>query len=75
MLCLCATHCQSCHCRPTIGIQPSLHALQDVFSLGCVIAELFLEGRALFDLSKVRSITAAYWASWRVQAYLVRLQM
>ena len=27
--------------------------LQDVFSMGCVIAELFLEGKALFDLSKV----------------------
>ncbi len=27
--------------------------MQDVFSLGCVIAELFLEGKALFDLSKV----------------------
>ena len=26
---------------------------QDVFSMGCVIAELFLEGKALFDLSKV----------------------
>jgi hypothetical protein len=28
-------------------------ALQDIFSLGCVIAELFLENRPLFDLSKV----------------------
>ena len=28
-------------------------AVQDVFSMGCVIAELFLENRALFDLSKV----------------------
>lgn len=26
---------------------------QDVFSMGCVLAELFLEGKALFDLSKV----------------------
>ena len=28
--------------------------MQDVFSLGCVLGELFLEGKALFDLSKVR---------------------
>lgn len=32
------------------------HAIlaQDIFSLGCVIAEVFLEGTAVFDLSKVR---------------------
>lgn len=29
--------------------------LQDIFSMGCVIAELFMEGKALFDLSKVQS--------------------
>ena len=28
--------------------------MQDVFSLGCVIAEVFLEGQRLFDLSEVR---------------------
>jgi hypothetical protein len=27
--------------------------LQDVFSLGCVIAELWLDGRAFFDLSRL----------------------
>lgn len=27
--------------------------LQDIFSLGCVLAELFLEGQRLFDLSEV----------------------
>lgn len=27
--------------------------MQDIFSLGCVIAELFLEGQRLFDLSEV----------------------
>ena len=27
--------------------------------MGCVIAELFLEGKALFDLSKVTSIYSA----------------
>ena len=30
-----------------------LSVVQDVFSMGCVIAELYLEGKALFDLSKV----------------------
>jgi phosphoinositide-3-kinase regulatory subunit 4 len=27
--------------------------LQDVFALGCVIAELWLDGRAFFDLSRL----------------------
>ena len=31
-----------------------LAPVQDVFSLGCVIAEVFLEGQRLFDLSEVR---------------------
>lgn len=26
---------------------------QDIFSLGCVIAELWLDGRAFFDLSRL----------------------
>ncbi|KAK9817197.1 hypothetical protein WJX72_010933 [[Myrmecia] bisecta] len=34
---------------PALPLQPSM----DVFSLGCVFAELFLEGKALFDLSKL----------------------
>ena len=36
-------------------------ALQDVFSMGCVIAELFLENKALFDLSKVPPHTLSFW--------------
>lgn len=27
----------------------------DIFSLGCVLAELFADGAALFDLSQVRA--------------------
>lgn len=53
----CARRWQPCaHAGLILALQNSQYALQDVFSLGCVIAELFLEGRALFDLSKVRSI-------------------
>ena len=37
--------------RPVVACSPLLPALQDIFSLGCVIAELWLgEGRAFFDL-------------------------
>ncbi|KAK9806003.1 hypothetical protein WJX73_003643 [Symbiochloris irregularis] len=32
-----------------------LHPAMDIFSLGCCLAELFLDGNALFDLSKLLS--------------------
>ena len=32
---------------------------QDIFSLGCVLAELFLEGQRLFDLSEVHPMLPA----------------
>ena len=40
----------NCCCIP-----PPLHIphLQDVFSLGCVLAELFLDGQPLFDYSRL----------------------
>ena len=33
----------------------ALTPAMDVFSLGCVLAELFTDGAALFDLSQVRA--------------------
>jgi len=44
------------HISPVVnrrGHSDPMLLVQDVFSMGCVIAELFLEGKALFDLSKV----------------------
>jgi serine/threonine protein kinase len=38
------------------GLSPSM----DVFSVGCVIAEIFLEGEALFDLPQLLSYRSAY---------------
>lgn len=32
---------------------PPLASIQDVFSLGCVLAELFLDGQPLFDYSRL----------------------
>ena len=32
---------------------PSPASVQDVFSLGCVLAELFLDGQPLFDYSRL----------------------
>lgn len=37
-------------CKAPEGV---LQASMDIFSAGCVIAELFLDGKALFDLSQV----------------------
>jgi hypothetical protein len=36
-----------------LPLLPLLCFLQDVFSLGCLIAELWLDGRAFFDLSRL----------------------
>ena len=41
----------SCTLRPASSAPAAV--VQDIFSAGCVIAELFLDGRALFDLSQV----------------------
>ena len=38
---------------PPPPLPPLRHVAQDTFSVGCVIAELFLDGRALFDLSQL----------------------
>lgn len=35
--------------------------LQDVFSLGCVLAELCLDGRALFDLGSLLAYKKGEW--------------
>lgn len=32
---------------------PPPASIQDVFSLGCVLAELFLDGQPLFDYSRL----------------------
>jgi phosphoinositide-3-kinase regulatory subunit 4 len=34
---------------------------QDVFSAGCVLAELFLDGRALFDLGALLDYQRGQW--------------
>ncbi len=36
-----------------LGTGQECDATADVFSAGCVIAELFMEGKALFDLSQL----------------------
>ena len=36
------------------GGGPELQPAMDVFSLGCVLAELFMDGQPLFDYSKAR---------------------
>ena len=44
---VCAPH----HAAHRLTAAP--RGLQDVFSLGCVLAELFLEGQPLFDYSRL----------------------
>lgn len=44
--------------------------LQDVFSMGCLIAELFMEGKALFDLSKVCMLRESSCAACGGHCYL-----
>eukprot|EP00873_Tetraselmis_striata_P002336 jgi/Tetstr1/422600/TSEL_013406.t2 len=40
------------------GSAPALTESMDIFSLGCCIAEVFMEGRALFDLSQLLAYRA-----------------
>ena len=47
---------------------------QDVFSLGCVIAELFLDGRPLFDLSKASCTRALESSSLHASLPLHQMQ-
>lgn len=44
-----------------INVMTVLFMLQDVFSLGCVLAELFLDGRALFDLGTLLAYKKREW--------------
>lgn len=44
--------CCFCKFRPDMSTLPC-PPLQDVFSLGCVLAELFLDGQPLFDYSRL----------------------
>ena len=45
------------HINPHFLFSPTLPRLpQDVFSLGCVIAELYLDGRAFLDLGQLLSL-------------------
>ena len=47
--------------RPPPPLPPHLTPTteQDVFSLGCVLAELFLDGQPLFDYSRLLGYRAA----------------
>ena len=48
------TYNAECMYRVVLGRGATSAPMQDVFALGCVIAEVFLEGQRLFDLSEVR---------------------
>jgi phosphoinositide-3-kinase regulatory subunit 4 len=39
----------------------SVDCLQDIFSLGCVIAEMFLDGRSLLDLGSLLAYRRGEW--------------